>query len=117
MKNKIAVVGDRDSVMLFSAAGLEVRYASDEKAIGKAIHALARAGCPVIYVTEEAAVKAAEAIKMYDGKIFPAIIPLPSGNRPMGIGLQNIKRNVEKAVGADILFREGKGQAEWKDES
>jgi V/A-type H+-transporting ATPase subunit F len=108
MKNKIAVVGDRDSVMLFNAAGLEVRYASDEKAVEKAIHALARAGYPVIYITEEAALQAPEAIKLYDREVFPAIIPMPDGNRPKGLGLRGIKKNVEKAVGADILFGEGR---------
>ena len=110
MKNKIAVVGDRDSVMLFNAAGLEVRYASDEKTVEKAIHTLARAGYPVIYITEEAALQAAEAIKLYDREVFPAIIPMPGGSRPKGLGLRG-KKNVEKAVGADILFGEGREQA------
>ncbi|MDR3348473.1 MAG: V-type ATP synthase subunit F [Acidaminococcales bacterium] len=110
MKNKIAVVGGRDSVMLFNAAGLEVRCASDEKAVEKAIHALAREGYPVIYITEEAAEKAPEAIKLYERKVFPAIIPMPGGNKSKGLGLRGVKKNVEKAIGADILFGEGREQ-------
>ena len=32
-----------------------------------------------------------------------AIIPIPSKTGALGIGMANIKRSVERAVGADIL--------------
>ena len=108
MKNKIAVVGDKDSVMLFKAVGLEVRYAQNVRDAEQAIHSLARDGYPVIYVTEQVAEQAAEAIALYDTSTFPAIIPIPDKDGIKGIGMQGIRKNVEKAVGADILFGEGR---------
>ena len=108
MKNKIAVVGDKDSVMLFKAVGLEVRYADRTREAEQAIHALAREGYPVIYVTEKVAQKATEAIALYDTSTFPAIIPIPDKDGIIGTGMAGIRKNVEKAVGADILFGEGR---------
>ena len=108
MKNKIAVVGDQDSVMLFKAVGLEVRYADNARQSQAAIHELAREGYPVIYVTEKVAQDAREAIALYETSTFPAIIPIPDKDGIQGIGMQGIKSNVEKAVGADILFGEGR---------
>ncbi len=108
MKNKIAVVGDKDSVMLFKAVGLDVKDVQTASQAQKAIHTLAQEGYAVIYITEDFAQKAQEAISLYDNQPFPAIIPIPDKDGIKGIGLQGIKKNVEKAVGADILFGEGR---------
>ncbi|NLO39192.1 MAG: V-type ATP synthase subunit F, partial [Ruminiclostridium sp.] len=37
---------------------------------------------------------------------FPAVIPIPGIQGSLGIGMLGVKRCVEKAVGADILFRD-----------
>jgi V/A-type H+-transporting ATPase subunit F len=47
-----------------------------------------------------------ETIYQYNEQRLPAIIPIPGMKGSMGIGLRNIKKAVEKAVGADILFNE-----------
>lgn len=46
-------------------------------------------------------------IDEYATATFPAIIPIPAGSRSLGLGMKRVKENVEKAVGADILFKEG----------
>jgi len=102
----IAAVGDRDSVMLFKALGIEAVYVEDAHQTEKAIHRLAREGCAVIYITEQAAVLAQEAIERYKTEPFPAIIPIPNRAGTTGFGMQGIRANVEKAIGADILFGE-----------
>ncbi len=103
-ENKIAVIGDRDSVMLWGALGAETVYATEEREIERAVHRLAREGASVIYITEQAAEKAAEAIAKYKTEPFPAIIPIPNRDGTSGVGMQNIRDNIEKAIGADILF-------------
>ena len=50
---------------------------------------------------------AQEAINYYATATFPAIIPIPSNKGTLGLGMKKVKANVEKAVGADILFKEG----------
>lgn len=106
-KKKIAVIGDPSSVMIFKAVGFDVFYDETEEQITRRIHRLADAGYVVIYITETAAQKAQTVINEYATATFPAIIPIPGGGKSLGIGMRRVKENVEKAVGADILFKEG----------
>lgn len=103
MRNGVAVVGDKDSVLAFKAIGLDVfPVASASEAIDR-IHALAR-HYSVIYVTEQVAKDAESIIKRYANRPYPVIVPIPSAEGNFGMGMQGIKANVEKAIGADILF-------------
>ena len=104
---KIAVIGDPSSVMIFKAIGLDVFYEEKKAQIEYRIHSLAKKGYAAIYITEKAAALAEDAINIYATETFPAIIPIPSSAGVLGIGMKKLKSNVEKAVGADILFREG----------
>ncbi len=102
----IAIIGDRDSVLLFKAIGIAV-YAEETGAdASRRIALLARGGCKVIFITEPFFEKCAETIEKYKTEAYPAIIPIPSGVGASGIAMANIKANVEKAIGADILFTE-----------
>lgn len=104
----IGVVGDRDSVLLFKAVGLDVFFETDPERASRTLHRMAREGYRVIYVTEELYKDCTEAISKYQAEAFPAIIPIPSNQGTEGIGMAEIKSNVEKAIGADILFSEGR---------
>ncbi|MDO4289447.1 MAG: V-type ATP synthase subunit F [Eubacterium sp.] len=102
-RQKLAVIGDKDSVMIFQALGFQTVYADGQAQIEKAIHSLARDGAAVIYITEAAAQLAQETIAVYKTEPFPAIIPIPNRFGSQGIGMKGIQENVEKAIGADIL--------------
>lgn len=106
-ERKIAVIGDPSSVMIFKAVGFDVFYEEEKEKIERRIHKLADAGYVVIYITEHAAQLVPEVIDIYATATFPAIIPIPAGMKSLGLGMSRIKSNVEKAVGADILFKEG----------
>ena len=101
--NKIGVVGDSDSVLGFKSLGLDVFPATGGDVM-KVINRLATGGYAIIFVTEQAAEQAAETIDRYKTSPFPAIIPIPSNRGTTGIGMNGIHANVEKAIGADILF-------------
>ena len=60
----------------------------------------------VIYITEQTAAGIEQEIDKYRDSRFPAVIPIPGIQGSMGIGMKGIKKCVEKAVGADILFRD-----------
>ena len=47
-----------------------------------------------------------EQIERYRNRTYPAIIPIPSSSGSTGYGVANIKKDVEKAVGTDILFND-----------
>ena len=53
---KIAVLGDRDSVLGFKALGLEVFPAENAEEARPVLHQLARGGYAVVYLTEQLAV-------------------------------------------------------------
>lgn len=57
----------------------------------------------VIFITEEASTLAEETIERYKEQVTPAIILIPSHNGTIGIGLSEIEKNVEKAIGQNIL--------------
>jgi V/A-type H+-transporting ATPase subunit F len=45
-----------------------------------------------------------EEISEYKDHRLPAIIPIPSKDGNLGIGMTAVRKSVERAVGADILF-------------
>lgn len=101
---KIAVLGDRESVMGFKALGLDVHSAESAADARKILHRLSRDGeTAIIYLTEQYAVEMGDEIAKYKEQVMPAIILIPGKSGSLGIGMQNIKDSVERAVGADIL--------------
>lgn len=100
----IAIIGDKDSVLLCRAAGLDVYFETNGTEAGKLIDRLARENTRVIFVTEPVFEAAAETVNKYKSMPFPAIIPVPSGKGTTGVAMRNVRANVEKAIGADILF-------------
>lgn len=100
---KIAVLGDKDSVLAFKALGLEVVIAYDKDEARNRLDGLAKEGFGVIFITEQLASLIPETINRYNDKIIPAVILIPSNQGTLGIGMDSINRNVEKAVGSNIL--------------
>lgn len=103
MAYKIGVIGDRDSVMPFKLFGFEVVYAISQKQVCSTIEKMAAEKFGVIFITEDASVLAKEMIERFKTQVTPAIILIPSNNGTKGIGLKEIQKNVEKAVGRNIL--------------
>ena len=100
---KIAVIGDKDSVLGFKALGLEVHPADDVDQARRAVHTLAKENCAIIYLTEQLAAQMGPEIARYKDSLTPAIILIPGKEGSLGIGMANVKTAVERAVGADIL--------------
>ena len=100
---KIAVLGDKDSVLSFRALGLDVFPADHAEQARPILHRLAREGYAIIYLTEQLAGGLSAEMARYKDELTPAIILIPGKEGPLGIGMANIKTAVERAVGADIL--------------
>lgn len=101
---KIAVLGDRESVLGFKALGLEVYPAETVEEARKELRRLARDGeTAIIYLTEQFASQMQDEVNKYKDEVMPAIILIPGKAGSLGIGMQNITDSVERAVGADIL--------------
>jgi len=103
---KIGVIGEKDAVLGFKSLGFSVFPVENKEQAEKTLSELAENNYAVVYITEQTAVNIAEAINQYRESRFPAVIPIPGIQGSLGIGMQGVKKCVEKAVGADIIFNE-----------
>ncbi|MBU5455542.1 V-type ATP synthase subunit F [Caproiciproducens sp. MSJ-32] len=103
MYRKIAVIGDKDSILAFKAIGIDVFPVIEADEARRAVDNCAKNNYAVIFVTEQVAEKIEETISRYNDKILPAVILIPSNQGSLNIGLQRISDSVEKAVGVNIL--------------
>lgn len=102
---KIGVIGDKASVSGFKAVGLSVFACDDSAEARKILFRLAKEEVyAIIYITESLCKDMTDEIEKYKDMKIPAIIPIPGMDGSYGIGMANVKKSVERAVGADILF-------------
>lgn len=101
---KIGIVGPRERVMCFMAAGFTVYEAGDAESAAQSLRRAADDGCAVIYVVPSLATEIAGEIARYANRPIPAVIPLPEAGG--GYGITQMRSAVERAVGADIIFKE-----------
>ena len=106
MNYRIAVIGDRESVMGFRALGLDVFPVEKEEA--KAVFSRLvkeEQGPPyaIIYITEELIRPLRTEINALKDELIPAVIPIPSKDGTLNLGMEALNSAVERAVGTNIL--------------
>ena len=102
MAYRIAVVGDWNSVMGFRALGLETYPAANTEEAKEWVRTLAKEDCAVIYLTEQLAKDMPDVLERYKDALRPAIILIPGREGSLGIGKENIRRAIQRAVGTDL---------------
>lgn len=100
---RIAAIGDKDSVLGFKALGLTVFPVESLDEARHTLHRIAKENYAVVYLTEQLAVQMEADIARYKDSLTPAVILIPGKEGSLGLGMSNIKKAVERAVGADIL--------------
>lgn len=103
---KIGVIGSSDSVRGFAALGLSVFEANEAETAASLLNRLAENEFAIIYITEFLYEKLSGEIDKFACRQTPAVIPIPGTFGNSGIGMANVSRAVEKAVGSDILSGE-----------
>lgn len=101
---RIAVLGDRASVLGFKVLGFDAAVADGAEAARASLRRLVQQDYAIIYVVEATAAGIMDTIAEYADRPLPAIVLIPGSRGSLGLGLAKMKRAVEKAVGADILF-------------
>ena len=99
-ENRIAVLGDYDSIYGFASLGLSTFPVDNIEDASKTLRTLASSGYGIIYITEELAAQVPKVIDKYKESMTPGV----KGNT--GDGIKAVRRSVEQAVGSDILFGE-----------
>lgn len=100
--NKIAIIGDKDSILAFKAIGVEVFPIKNAFDASETLKKLAR-DYAIIFITEEIAESISEVVMRYKTRPYPAVIPIPGASGSTGYGMLGIHKDVEKAIGTDIL--------------
>ncbi len=112
---KIGIIGERAEVAGFIALGYAVHEVTSSEQAAEVLDQLVKEtdtdsedGYAIIFVMQGYAEKIVDRISRYSGLKLPAITVFPeaSADGGMNFGMRIIKQNVEKAVGADILFRD-----------
>ncbi len=102
---KIAVIGDKDSIMGFKTIGVDTFPVTSTEAALDTLKKLVAENYGVIFITEELAQGLQAVIDELHKRFLPTIVLIPNSKGTLGIGIEQIRKNVEKAIGADILFR------------
>lgn len=103
-KDKIAIIGDKDTVLAFKSIGFDCFAVWNDEEAKEKMKALAM-NYKIIYITEDYAEKLNDLIEKYKSKTFPIVIPLPTASGTNGYGKASVHKNVEKAIGTDILLK------------
>lgn len=102
---KIAVIGDSDSATAFLAIGAAVYKVDDEYKAADILREISKTDeYAVILVTENYAAKMQQLMNKLKAQTYPAVLSIPGSCGSNGFGLAGVKKDVEKAVGVDILF-------------
>ncbi|HLQ40072.1 MAG TPA: V-type ATP synthase subunit F [Tetragenococcus sp.] len=102
MYKKIAMMGGKNSILPFKGLGIDIYPVTDLQEASLQLKNMAE-DYGVIFITERVAQQLEETLALFDGKPTPAIIPIPSSTGSLGIGMERIQNNVEKAIGMNIL--------------
>ena len=111
MKSKMAIIGDGDSVLAFTAGGVDAFTADSAEKAAELLKKISKE-YKIIFVTDEIAVQIDDTIKKYLTSSYPIILSVPSEKGSNGYGMEGIKNAMEKALGVDILFNKGKDDNE-----
>lgn len=108
---RIAVIGQRQDILGFSALGFTLFEANTTDEALAALKSATKGaaagstdgGYAVIFITEAYASDLAEEISRFDDLPTPAILPIPSATKDGGFGIRALHDRVKRAVGSDIL--------------
>ena len=104
MADKIAIIGDRESIKGFSAIGFDIIECTPATASNMLRVTAETEEYTIIFMTEQMYAAAEKEWKKYEEQQLPAIIPVPGIKGNSGIGKQRLSHFVERAVGSDIIF-------------
>lgn len=103
MSHKIAVVGDKDSVLAFKMIGFEVFFANDGSSARRTIDELAKEDYGIIFLTEQLGIQIPDTLERYNERITPAVILIPNRTGTNNYGQERFASEVERAVGIKIV--------------
>jgi len=103
--HKIALVGDRDSIMGFQLLGISIFPVTNKEETINIFNELIKEKYAAVFVTEEIASQIFDKIEELQKKYLISVTIIPNKLERKNLGLKILKKNIEKAIGTDILFK------------
>lgn len=104
--SKVAIVGSREAVLCYLSVGFSVYFAEDGESAASGLDRAEKDGAEIIFVSPEYADALSDKIASYAGRFSPAVSVLPGTAEGSGGATLVMRRAVERAVGANIVYKE-----------
>ena len=101
----IAAIGDRNSVLGFSALGVNVITPAPDK-VREAIIDVIKNEVIIIFITEKMAETIPDLIDSIAKRPSPTVVVIPDATGSKGLGLKKLNETIIRAVGANIMSDE-----------
>lgn len=98
----IFAIGPTQSVLLFQGIGVTSYIINNEVELKEKIDELA-SSAKIIFISEALSPLINDFIRKYQEQVYPIILFIPLEGKESGIGIENLKKEVEKAIGMAIL--------------
>lgn len=102
---KVAVLGQRDAVLGFKASGAVAFPADNPAEARERLDSILEGDYAILLVTEEIAKVLEKELEPLYSMPKPVVTILPDARKPQGIGMALLRKRVERAIGANILFK------------
>lgn len=103
--SNIALIGEKEVIIGFNLIGLQLFPVTQSEEAIKALDDCAQNDYAVIFITNEIAQKIIGKIEEYQKQSSMTICILPNRSKETALSMNILRKNIEKAVGTDILFR------------
>ena len=102
---KIALVGDRDSIIGFQLLGISIFPVTNKEETINILNELIKEKYAAVFITEEIASQIFEKIEELQKISLISLTIIPNKLEKKDLGLKILRKNMEKAIGIDILLR------------
>ncbi len=102
---KIALVGDKDSIIGFQLLGISIFPVNSKEETINILNELIKEKYAAVFITEDIASQIFDEIVELQKKYLISVTIIPNKLEKKNLGLKILKKNIEKAIGTDILFR------------
>jgi V/A-type H+-transporting ATPase subunit F len=101
--DRIAVIGERDTILPFRALGLEIVPMNPDERVNEQVEKLLKEKVRIIFFTPDLFPHLQPIMERTRKSPVPCFIALPTAK--VEITIERLRRLVAKAIGADLLFK------------
>lgn len=98
----IYAIGPTETVLLFQSIGIKALIIEEERALRQTIDQIS-SEAKIIFISEALKAYTTEIKKKYEHLAYPIIVLIPMDGNLSDIGLEKLKKDVERAIGMALI--------------